>query len=423
MAPTAEYRVNSQKGSVTVEDVEDDYEDDDAHIAHAAGSATARSNGSGAGASSPANETRSDLSPAEEGAFDIWLRNNINKPLLSVLPEWVSPNFLSLLNTLACWFAFLLAYLAYKYEHVYPAGAVAMRVAMVACIWSSMVLDCLDGMQARKTGKTSKLGELLDHALDAANIPLCSAAALMTLMPDQYTVLISLIGGVMIYNAQLVIYRHQHVFVLPPVTGPVAQAMVCAAMLVFTLFFRLFDRHAYVPTLVVTLFAIGGNITQAQNTLFFGRRLLAFQCVAPHARFAATMILHGLMLPLGYFSVAEYLTSAALLAFRLNGRYVLDTLVGIRPFTSAHTREHVAREDANWRMECVLSILGLLAIGFATSRGASEEDAAAAAKAGSVLASWIGSGAFHLAHAAFMAMCVLLNLRDLRDKLPLLEAK
>jgi len=240
----------------------------------------------------------------------------------------------------------------------------------------------------------------------------------MTLMPDQYTILISLIGAVTIYNAQLVIYRHHHVFVLPPITGPVAQAMVCAAMLVFTLFFRLLDRHAYIPTLIVAVFAIGGNITQAQNTLFFGRRLLAHQCVQPHIRFAATMILHGMLLPLGFLSIPEYMSSATLLAFRLNGRYVLDTLATYRPFVgSTHTPAHVGREDVGWRNECVAFIVALLVIGFATGRGSADEETTKTATG------LLSSGLFHLVHWLFMAACVALNISDLRKKLPQLEAK
>jgi phosphatidylglycerophosphate synthase len=355
---------------------------------------------------------RSGLAPAEEGAFDIWLRNNINIPLLSITPEWIDPNHISYANTAACWIAFLLSVLSYRYEHVYPDTVVCMRFIMVILIWSSMVLDCLDGMQARKTNRCSKLGELLDHALDSANIPLCSCTVLCTLMPDQYTILISLIGGVMIYNAQLVIYKHSHVFVLPPVTGPVAQAMSCVAMIAFTIFFRLFDRHAYIPSLIITIFAIIGNITQMQNTYFFTRRLINYQCMMPHIRFSLLMIIHGCMLPMGYFTIPEYMTSAIFLAWRLNGRYVLDTLVGFKPFNQIHTREVIRKEDTTWRIDCIIAIVILFLLGYITGRGSEMGDNSS-----------YGSFLFDIVHYSLMALSVAISVNDLKTNLPALNAK
>ena len=68
--------------------------------------------------------------------------------------------------------------------HVAPLTRVPLLLAAGAMMFASMVLDCWDGMQARRTGRTSKLGELLDHWLDAIHVPLVSAGmALMLELP------------------------------------------------------------------------------------------------------------------------------------------------------------------------------------------------------------------------------------------------
>jgi phosphatidylglycerophosphate synthase len=402
----------ASKKAVTVED--DDLSDEDYERVSASPVVTQQQQQKRPAATSNA-EDRGGLSPGEEGGFDIWLRNNVNQPILSIVPEWVNPNTLSYLNTTVCWVAFFCGFLSYQYEHVYPDACFFSRIIMALCFWASMILDCLDGMQARKTGRCSKLGEVLDHALDSANIPLCSAAMLHLLHPDQWTILISLIGGCTIYNAQLVIYRHAHVFVLPPVTGPVAQAIVGGAIICFAFFFRWTDRHTYGPMVLINLFALGGNITQLQNTGFFGKHLVSHNAIWPHIRFTVCMVLHGAMLPLGFLSINEYLFSAVLLAYRLNGSYVLDTLLSFRPYTSTHTREHVRREDVGWKNEVVAGLILLLSIGFTLGTGDHKDSVTGLP--------YVNDSLFHVVLYGFLVMCVYLNVSDLKKSLPALEAK
>jgi phosphatidylglycerophosphate synthase len=363
------------------------------------------------------------LSSAEETGFDIWMRHNVNEPLLAWIPYAVTPNSLSLANTAACWLAYLFGFYAYKYEHVYPSVCMWLRFAMSGLIFASIILDCLDGMHARATGRTSKLGELLDHSLDSANIPLLAAAVLVTIHPDIYTVLISVIGGSMIYNAQLVIYRHHNVFVLPPVTGPTAQGMVSAAVFAFAIFFRLVNRHAYMAQLFIMAFAVVGNITQFQNTVFYTKHLLrAPGTLGPHLRFSATMIAHAVLPLAGWISQSEYLLSAAILAYRLNGRYVLDTLQQSKQLGGGGGgRDHLRVEDTEWRWECVGALLALILIASTThASSAMHHSPTVVAVLGIPL---VSLSLFHMAFYAFMAMCVALNVRDLMAAMPALTAK
>lgn len=424
------------RGSVTIEDASDDEFDSVSSSSLARAAAGGSSSGgatpgsahhnahSNAGAAA-ADNGAGGLHPGEESAFEVWLHKSVNQPLLSVLPEWVAPNAISVANTLLCWSTFAMGYAAYKYEHAFPSLSMWLRLVMSAAVFVSIILDCLDGMQARKTGRTSKLGEVLDHSFDSANVPLLACAVILTVWPDQYTILISIIGGALIYNAQLVIYRHHHVFVLPPLTGPAAQAMASAALFAFAFFFRVFSRHSYGVQLFVMVFAILGNIAQFQNTAFYTKHLLKSQgTIWPHIRFSCVMVLHGALLLMGYLSHVEYLLSAVCLAYRANGKYVLDTLQGFRPFSATFTKEQVRRDDAGWRWECIAWIVALLVVGALYGTGAKAVEGALPHEVTSITGlPLLTDSLFHVLLYGFMAMCVGLNLWDLKRAMPALTAK
>lgn len=286
-------------------------------------------------------------------------------------------------------------------------------------IFSGITLDCLDGMQARKTGRTSKLGEVLDHSLDAANVPLVGCSVLITIFPDPLTLVLSAIGGSMIYNAQLVIYRHHHVFVLPPLTGPAAQALLSLSGVAFGVFFYYFDRHSYGARVVVIVFTIVANMASLQNSWFYYKHLTRSfdtSCLMPHIRFTVVCFLHGGLVFAGYITEIEYVLSFVMLAYRLNGRYVLDTLLGFRTYSKEYTKDSVAQRDTSWRPECVAIIAVLYAIGFTMGTGAST--------GGSLTGlPFVTDSLFHAALYFAMAMSVVLNVNDLIKALPTLEQK
>jgi len=373
------------------------------------------------------------VNPGAETAFDGWMRRRVYEPLLKYVPYWVTPNAISVSNTLVCWTAFMIGYWTYKFEHIYPLACCWLRILMGVMIFSSIILDCLDGMHARATGRCSKLGELLDHSLDAANVPLICCCVLTLLWPDRWTILLSLIGGSMVYNAQLVIYRHTHVMVLPPVTGPTAQALVSASLAGSGIFFLYFSRHSYFVQLCIFLFIMLGNITQAQQNWFYVRHLLPSKdhssILAPHLRFSAIMILHGSLLVAGWITDAEYMLSGTLLAYRLNGRYVLDTLRSFKTYASVSASAssgsngeskkdaaaEMMKEDKEWRTECVIAIILLIIL------------AATTGTQGQVIyilgLPLITVSLFHAAFYISVVLAVASNARDILNAMPFLLAK
>ncbi len=80
-------------------------------------------------------------------------------PLVARVPTWVSPNALTVT-------AQLLGAVSALFALVASRGARGLYGAAAACIFASLTLDNIDGAHARRTGRTSRRGEMLDHGLD-----------------------------------------------------------------------------------------------------------------------------------------------------------------------------------------------------------------------------------------------------------------
>lgn len=86
-------------------------------------------------------------------------------PLVRALPLWVTPNWVTMAGHLAAWVGLGAALLVPK-----PSAAVLLLLALNTLAY--VFFDCLDGMLARHQKRTSSLGELLDHYLDALSVPI-----------------------------------------------------------------------------------------------------------------------------------------------------------------------------------------------------------------------------------------------------------
>lgn len=86
-------------------------------------------------------------------------------PLVPAIPRGITPNQITISGQLAAAAAFAVV-LAVR-----PMTAAAF-VFLAAAILYYALADCVDGHFARHTRQTSRLGELLDHWLDALSVPL-----------------------------------------------------------------------------------------------------------------------------------------------------------------------------------------------------------------------------------------------------------
>lgn len=98
---------------------------------------------------------------AQESILLPYYRRFIWGPALELIPESVAPNTLTAISTLSCGLSFILA-------AVFPHDTIAM-VAAALLVFVYLSLDNMDGAQARRSGRSSRLGEFLDHWLDTLN--------------------------------------------------------------------------------------------------------------------------------------------------------------------------------------------------------------------------------------------------------------
>ena len=222
------------------------------------------------------NDTDSDI--------EWWLTEWVTEPILHYcIPRWVRPNHITFFNTSVCWTLLATSYIAWYVEAALPSVALALRFLCAYFVFVSMLCDCLDGMQARRTHQSSLLGELLDHGADAAHTCIFATVMLTILQPDFFTACYSLVCTGMVYNAQLVLYRHRGRMVNPPTNGPEAQLALIAAILAFSVFMYITPRNTQTQW-IIWVFSFLANLAQVNNIRFFYTKLRESQHIQHHTR-------------------------------------------------------------------------------------------------------------------------------------------
>lgn len=275
------------------------------------------------------SNTSKTLFAQPQSAFERLLHVHVNEPLLSLIPLWVDPNSISYVNGLTSWLLLLVCYVGHLVEGASPLAALLLRLLSCLLIFATIVLDCLDGLQARRTKRTSNLGEVLDHSLDAANAVIMCGSMMFTLDSDVFNTLLSLLFTGIIYNAQLVLFRHAGTMVIPPISGPDAQMLTAAAQLFFALFFFFVPRSSSTSLLVV-LFLSVANLSQFSNIFFFWRHLrysFGQDMTGAHLRYVFQVVFFSFLCLFGLISKWQFVLCGILLSYRLNGQYLVVSIV------------------------------------------------------------------------------------------------
>eukprot|EP01113_Clastostelium_recurvatum_P028983 TRINITY_DN3499_c0_g1_i3.p1 TRINITY_DN3499_c0_g1~~TRINITY_DN3499_c0_g1_i3.p1 ORF type:complete len:373 (-),score=63.66 TRINITY_DN3499_c0_g1_i3:420-1514(-) len=97
--------------------------------------------------------------------------NPFAKFLCTLTPTFVAPNVLTLLGLLSSVAAFVLG--AVYIPTFFEAAPAWVYYASAGLIFLYMMLDAMDGTQARRTGMASPMGELFDHLCDSLSMSLC----------------------------------------------------------------------------------------------------------------------------------------------------------------------------------------------------------------------------------------------------------
>lgn len=249
--------------------------------------------------------------------LDPLILDKICRPVLERLPESIHPNTLSLSNTMICWIVVWLAILSPR------GGAVGQPLMLVLAgigMFISMLLDNLDGMQARRTNRCSKLGEMLDHWLDAIHVPLANVGMAMALQLPPWGIVGVVLSGTMVYNAQVLLYHEDRVFIHPATSGTDAQVGLSIGFVLVAVVFSLVPRENYWVSLLVALAAGYATLRQLWLTAFFypklGRRVL------PHVGFAAICCAWGALHLLGAIDAIAFVLLVTFISFRISGTYI-----------------------------------------------------------------------------------------------------
>jgi len=107
------------------------------------------------------NRPRYAYGSAQDSILLPYYKRFVWGPLLGLIPASVSPNTLTVISTAACGLSFVLA--------ATLAHSTAAMVAAACLVFCYVSLDNMDGAHARRAGRSSRLGEFLDHWLDTVN--------------------------------------------------------------------------------------------------------------------------------------------------------------------------------------------------------------------------------------------------------------
>ncbi|MCA9688660.1 MAG: CDP-alcohol phosphatidyltransferase family protein [Myxococcales bacterium] len=258
--------------------------------------------------------------------FDHMLLKYVIEPIWRLIPRSVTPNSITLLTPVFAGVSFILAASA---PEMSPTAALLARVFAGVCMFCSMITDHLDGMHARRTRQTSRLGEVLDHALDAIHIPLASAGVAMTLGASPGLVMLIIVTNAMVYNAQLIVYHHTRKFVFPPSGGASTQVLLASAYVSLGVFLYLFPAELAWVSIVLTLLAWSIVFVQSRQILFFVPYLRGWS--GHLLRFTAKAAGVATLCMWGALGTTLAATLLVLLSFRITGSYVLFTVVN-RPY-------------------------------------------------------------------------------------------
>ncbi len=265
---------------------------------------------------------KSEFVAEVNSSFEPWLIENICKPALKLVPESVHPNYISLAAHFICWTTATLAYISTAVD-----GYTRMLVLMGAGVtmFGAMMGDCLDGMQARRTDRCSKLGEMMDHWLDAVHVPLVTVGLTFALNLESWQVVLVHITNTMIYNSQLVLYHHKGRFVGTDTSGADAEVGVSLGYVGVGILYFFVDPSNYWIRMAVTIAALYAIYLQIKLNYFYYKRL--GKLAAHTIPFVVLCGGFGALYMVGGITRLAFLLCVVFCSFRITGGYVQFTII------------------------------------------------------------------------------------------------
>jgi len=118
--------------------------------------------------------------------------------------------------------------------------------------YASTVLDCLDGMWARKSGKTSKIGEFLDHYLDTIHIMILTGTVAVIFDFPAWMLAANMLLISTAYHIEiLVLYDTKKFTTVAGVEGQLFLS-ACVLLRAFAMILNISDPVSYTMSVVVS---------------------------------------------------------------------------------------------------------------------------------------------------------------------------
>lgn len=197
------------------------------------------------------------------------LEQRVLASVVHALPRTLTPNHITLVGQVASLAAFLIAVIS---TPVRAPGLFSMAAAVLIYV----LADSVDGMFARHTQQTSRLGEMLDHWLDALSVPLLVFAFAFVLRAPPALTLASVIAvGILHYTTVLHGFRigHVHLGVIGMIEGMCVGVACCIVAGIFgpELFLRSVVGGISIGSLVLSTFVFGGCLAFGSMRKVFSR--------------------------------------------------------------------------------------------------------------------------------------------------------
>lgn len=268
-------------------------------------------------------ETTGVVASAPPNATERRIVRSLCEPLLEYIPASIHPNTISLFTHALVWitagFAIASASLT----------GLPRSLALIAAgvgMFVSMIGDCLDGMHARRTNQCTKLGEMMDHWLDALVVPLVTMGSTVALQMDPWAVVLVNVTAAMVYHSQLVVYHHTGEFVDPePTNGMEAQLGLSLGYLGIATLFYFVDPQTHWIRFAVMLIAFAGLYVQMKCNYSYYKRMGRW--FARHLIFVGMGSAFGVLYLMGAMDMYGFLATILFVSFRICGAYVVNTII------------------------------------------------------------------------------------------------
>jgi len=249
------------------------------------------------------------------------LGERICTPLLKYIPATVHPNTITGVNHIVNCVLFVFAIGASS-----EPGTWQMLCCLLCSVLNviAMILDSLDGTYARATNQCSKMGELLDHWLDALHVPMIASGIALAAHLQPWALASVVILNAMLYNTQLIIYNTTHNFI--DIAGVEAQLGTSALYLVSVVLSILSTSHPLFVDWARCILGIVAAIITGNLVWQFRPQFVHSHMWTSAGAFLLMNILFTVPYLLGLMSVLPFVLTIFFLSFRITGTLVLYSI-------------------------------------------------------------------------------------------------